>query len=322
MEQLSNIQQTAETLRAHLVRARADYVQAMAPIGAFPFEIIQYMISFVVESPEDRDQIITLCHISRIWRAAVLGMSRLFVSPNWERWSDEALEKWCSWAGTQSLKGQVWFGWPIVDGAQLTVQLTLDRLVERMLPFTRRLGSLNIIVGGLIGDAVAQTVSTLFSTPMPSLRRLAVQAARKGLNENFIIPAQNVPLLDSIILNGFYPIVEGHFNQLQKLRWHIIGELEYRMLLRFLKQNSSIKSLVITFVGPNWLGRETPPLPLFFLPSLTIIQVEGSSNKESICMGRFFRTIAMPNLRSLRLINVNRSFYAGVLPSIVCLNLP
>lgn len=216
----------------------------------------------------------------------------------------------------------MWFGWPIVDDAQLTVQLTFDRLVERMPPFTPRLGSLHVIVNGLIDDAVAHTVSTLFVAPMPALHTLVVEAARFGPtgNENFILPAHNVPLLDSIILNGFYPVVEGHFNQLQNLRWHLIGESEYRILLRFLKQNSSIKILVITFVGSTWVGREIPPLLPFFLSSLTSIQLERSGNKESRCMDRFFHAITMPNLRSLCLINMNRSFYAGLLPSIICLN--
>ncbi|KAF8311195.1 hypothetical protein DL93DRAFT_2229831, partial [Clavulina sp. PMI_390] len=101
-ERIHAAQKTLEDLN-YLCSSTQNMLQnRIQPIGALPIETIQHIISFTLESPTHRKQICQLSRLSRTWRSAVLGMPKLFVSPDWE-WPRGILETWISRAGSRSL---------------------------------------------------------------------------------------------------------------------------------------------------------------------------------------------------------------------------
>ena len=68
-----------------------------------PVELVQLIALRCVAGPRDHEQIISLSHVCRSWRSAILGLSELFVSANWDRWHHELLEIWCERAGSRPL---------------------------------------------------------------------------------------------------------------------------------------------------------------------------------------------------------------------------
>ena len=72
-------------------------------VTILPVELVQLIVVRCVAGPQDHEQIISLSHVCRSWRSAILGLSGLFVSANWDRWHHEFLAIWCERVGSRPL---------------------------------------------------------------------------------------------------------------------------------------------------------------------------------------------------------------------------
>lgn len=277
-----------------------------------PFELIRLITLHTVEAPNDRAQIMSLSQISRTWRAAVLGISKLFVSADWVRWPKELLDEWCLRARQQPLNVYMRVKWQGGVGYN-----ALARACLHVSSHATQLGTINIFSTGYWhGRKLAQLLTQLFSHSMPRLQRLYVLSYHSPGEGTFSISAENVPQLRALYTAGVNPYtLESlditHFGCAPK------RPLQWAAWVGLLTRHSAMTHLTFDTSGDFSLPAISPTDPPLSLPSLTSLRLVHFDEMDDFKVSALLRFLVAPNLQSLELHNISSSLVQSVIKSMV-----
>lgn len=308
LEQLEIIEQSLRTIRACMTRIRIHSILAISLVEALPLEIIQNIAQSVVQSPEDRSQIIKLSHVSRTWRTAILGISKFFVSPNWTRWSQETLDEWCLRAGRRHLVARL-------CECVAPKSIGLERFSHgcRCLgSVSERLVSLHIDVHGACENAIP-IVRTLLEGTMPCLRHLSVLSEETPPVVLDLV-AGWTPSLVSLKIWGCDYRFEDSYPHLESLGLEVASHPDFESLSDLLSGSPPLSHLTLSeWPYTDFIG--TPPS--LSLPNLLSLQLRNFRSDNRPYLADLFKAMVAPNLLTIEVIKPDISFLDELLLSMV-----
>lgn len=295
--QIEATQKSLASAQIHLVQIQSQIHMTIAPIGLLPVELMQRVIMFTVEGFANHAQIILVSHISRQWRAAVLGISELFKYAKWKQWGDEALQEWCTRAGAQPLS--------------ITLEPSLLEHPDKASILTSssdRWSNINVHPCWTSEPSrFTQSITELLARPTPKLDHLTIFAFHINTESTFDLCTDNAPLLKLFCSFGLRPRVQGSLSGVTELGCAPRSTSDWLGWTELIHALPALTQLTI------WKGNEVqstaitawPNLAIPSLTSLAFKRVNDFNDEEII---GFLNSLAAPKLRKVSLWDSQSSF--------------
>lgn len=302
LQRLEEAQTSLASAQKNLSRMREDVLKSIAPINAIPPELIHNIVLHTIQSPSERERIMNLSQVSCLWRSVVRGISSLFVSADWIRWTDELFEEWCDRAKHRPLIA-ILVGYDAEELQRSRIKRAFNRLKHHA-------AQLQTLEFHATRAWPLAPVSRILAVPNPRLRHLRVYGIKSRACAINIIP-ENVPSLETLYLDRTFLFLSdmGTF-QLKSLEWSVSSLSEWSSLFQVLGRLSGIVNLSIDGEHFPVLDRddleEATPL---FLSSLTYLRLQNFYNDDVEEFATLINALVAPNLLSLELSSIDCSLH-------------
>lgn len=291
-----NTMNDIDGVHGDIVLGRSRLQTSLSRIAILPPELIRHVIKLAVGTPENTRTILNLSHISVAWRNAVIDISELFTTCDWDIWHFELISIWLSRACQQpqsiSLDYSTLEQLYIIQDDLLRI-----RHVSRLFDYEGQLWEklqqalLNCddlkIWGGRI--PMAGFDSWFSSWVMPRLKSLTIESVSAG---TITIPA-NAPALQNLVIEGWFPtfkglssITEMHCMPRPNPRW--VG---------WVGMLNSLPRLERLRLACHYSPSPFDSMPAIHLPVLHTLELRNLSILELI------KSFVVPNIKTLVLVS-------------------
>ncbi|KAF8306961.1 hypothetical protein DL93DRAFT_2088338 [Clavulina sp. PMI_390] len=280
----------------------------MTTIGKLPPELLYQTIHLAVGLPSERRQTLALLSVCRIWRAVILDMSELFVSPDWAAWPADTIAQWTLRAGDRLLDGLISH-----QGDMVSLHTRLELACTALLPFAARLQTLRVQIHRIMAPEAFQQL--LRAGNMPQLESIVIGYVECDVE----IDASSMPRLHTLHAGGLRLRVRGNFPLLRQLGWRLSAPEDLDRLISLLEFQTLPFHLTIfghhdmQLFWPFEFNAETRTC----WAHLTSLRIQGFGERDAEHFGTIARQLWAPNLRQLEIIEVEPRIFG-----IIILKLP
>ncbi|KAF8311199.1 hypothetical protein DL93DRAFT_2169239 [Clavulina sp. PMI_390] len=308
-KRISDANKALEKIDAICFAAEGVLEMRIQPVAVLPLELIQYIVNFVIESPNEWKKIFRLSHVSHTWRSAVFAMPKLFISPNWSGSSRDVLEAWITRAGLNPLHVEV------LPCVKRDAWDKIYRMSLAVVPYLYRVQSIQIDCEGKGVLEFPPAFTSIFRDyNLPILER--VFFSRK-YPAKLLIRADRAPRLKD--LHSFHALLKlTHYESLQVrslgMRVHSADDLNHLMDIARLQDSPFHLTMYNHSLETNNVG--FPTRHGGSSAWVNVISLSLSLQGQPGRLGDLIRQLEMPRLISLELVSPNKAVFETIVQNL------
>jgi hypothetical protein len=298
VHEVETVQSELSSLRSYLTRSHVIITNRYSLPGMLPIELLQEIISLVVPYPYHHRITLKLSQVSKRFRDAVLGISRLFTEPDWTHWPVPLLELWCQCARTSPLKIFVY------DSVLHSVGEARKRaLLESC---SSQWGYLRIIMHSPRekNEIIATGISNLLRCSAPSLHKLVLLDNRPYDSTSTQFALDRAPTFHTLWLYGMWPILPASHTSVTDLTCVCKTSRDWFCSQVVVRSCRLLRRLTLGFEF-DYVDVTTDPNIRTTLTSLVDLRLKQVGEKSVAAINQFLAHFDMPNLNSLNIDNLS-----------------
>jgi hypothetical protein len=297
VHEVETVQSELSSLRSYLIRRRAIITNQHSLPGMLPIELLQEIISLVVPYPYPYRTTLKFSQVSKRFRDAVLGISRLFTKLNWTHWPVQLLELWCQRARTNPLKVYV-DDFVLHSAGEARKRALLESCSSQW-------GCLHIVVKSPRekNEMIATGISNLLRCSAPSLRTLVLYDDRPYDSTGAQFALDCAPSFHTLDLYSIWPLLPASHTSVTNLSCQCLTSRDWLHCQDVVRSCRLLKRLTLGF-GPGCVDMTTDPNMRATLTSVVHLGLRQVRGGNVAAINQFLAHFDMPNLNSLSIVDL------------------
>ena len=302
VHEIETVQSELSSLRSYLIRSHAIITNRHTLPGMLPIELLQEIISLVVPYPYHHQITLKLSQVSKRFRDAVLGISRLFTKPDWTNWPVPLLELWCQRARTNPLTIYV-YDFVLHSVGEARKRALLESCSSQW-------GYLHISMRSPRekNEIITTGISSLLRCSAPSLHTLVLIDHRPYDSTGAQFALDCAPSFRRLDLYNIWPLLPASHTSVTDLSCECLTSRDWLRCQDIVRSCRLLQRLMLGFgdFGPNvdMVDMTTEPNMQTTLTSVVHLELRHVRGGNVATINQFLAHFDMPNLNSLRLVSL------------------